>query len=248
MIMSERKSSIVRPILWAGTLAIGFGTVWAVVGAWLYSAIDGARQGAQGNTYEQLVVRSDGTPLIHSYRLDNMSISTYRDLSGREQKAPDFADVLQGMHLAGEHGKPGVFTDTLGWERRLEVFVNEREPGVLWYFVHDGRPEGAGYFVGYERESNRRVGFIGLLGFRSHPVPMEEWIPVAQLADDGLLAMELGAGLNLQYVILVWSTNDSARSTGSPTALGPYPIRKSHPARRPRHANGQDRFRGAGGD
>ena len=27
--------------------------------------------------------------------------------------------------------------------------------------------EGAGYFVGYERESNRRVGFIGLSGFQS---------------------------------------------------------------------------------
>ena len=49
--------------------------------------------------------------------------------------------------------------------------MNEREPSVNWFFVHDGKPEGAGYFVGYERVSNRRVGFIGLSGFRSDPVP-----------------------------------------------------------------------------
>ncbi len=56
--------------------------------------------------------------------------------------------------------------------------MNEREPTVNWFFVHDGKPEGAGYFVGYERMSNRRVGFIGLSGFRSDPVPADEWIPV----------------------------------------------------------------------
>ena len=56
--------------------------------------------------------------------------------------------------------------------------MNEKEPKVNWFFVHDGKPQGAGYFVGYERESNRRVGYIGLSGFRSEPLPTEEWIPV----------------------------------------------------------------------
>jgi hypothetical protein len=56
--------------------------------------------------------------------------------------------------------------------------VNEREPTVNWFFVHDCQPQGAGYFVAYERVSNRRVGFIGLAGFRSHPVPADEWVPV----------------------------------------------------------------------
>ena len=26
--------------------------------------------------------------------------------------------------------------------------MNEREPTVNWFFVHDGKPDGAGYFVG----------------------------------------------------------------------------------------------------
>jgi hypothetical protein len=56
--------------------------------------------------------------------------------------------------------------------------MNEREPDVLWYFVHDGKRDGAGYFVGYALASNRRIGFIGMAGFRPQPVPAAEWIPV----------------------------------------------------------------------
>jgi hypothetical protein len=178
MIMSDRKSSFLRPLLWAATLAIGFGTVWTLAALWLFTAIDSARQGAEANTYEQLVVTSDGTPLIKSTRWYNMSLSTYRDLSGREHEAPDQSHVLPGVYMPGEPAKPGFFTDQPGWDHRLEYFVNEQEPTVHWFFVHDGKPEGGGYFVGYERKSNRRVGFIGLLGFRSHPVPIDEWIPV----------------------------------------------------------------------
>jgi len=178
--MSDHKSSFFRPLLWAATLAIGFGTLWTLLAVWLFAAIDNIRQGAEGNanSYEQLVVTPDGTPLIQSTRWDNLSLSTYRDLSGRTREAPEESHLLPGMSMPGEHGKPGVFADQPGWEHRLKYFVNEQEPTVVWYFVHDGKPEGAGYFVGYERVSNRRVGFIGLLGFRSDPVPVDEWIPV----------------------------------------------------------------------
>jgi hypothetical protein len=177
MIMRDRKSSLVRPLLWAATLAIGFGTVWTLLTVWLLTAIDDARRGT-ADTYERLVLRSDGTPLIMSTRFDNLSVSTYRDLGGRAQEAPDQNELLQSVYIPGEHEKPGFFAEQSGWEQRLNVFVNEQEPKVLWYFVHDGKPEGAGYFVGYERESNRRVGFIGLSGFRSDSVPSDERIPV----------------------------------------------------------------------
>ena len=51
--------------------------------------------------------------------------------------------------------------------------------------MHDGKADGAGYFVGYESKSRRRVGFIGLSGFRPEPLPIEQLIPVrGQLAAD----------------------------------------------------------------
>jgi hypothetical protein len=178
MMISERKSSFIRQLLWAATLAIGFGTVWSLVAVWLLAAIDSARAGAKGSAWEQLVVRSDGTPLIRSTSVDDLSLSIYRDLAGREQEAPEANDLLPGISVAGEHERPGFFADQPGWDVRLNLFVNEQEPTALWYFVHDGKPEGAGYFVGYERKSNRRIGFIGLSGFRSGPAPIDEWIPV----------------------------------------------------------------------
>jgi hypothetical protein len=56
--------------------------------------------------------------------------------------------------------------------------MDEREPAAIWYFLHDGRPDGSGYFVGYERVSNRIIGYIGVSGFRADPVPPDDRIPV----------------------------------------------------------------------
>ena len=42
MIMSEHKLSLFRSLLWATTLAIGFGTIWAPLVVWLGTTIDTA--------------------------------------------------------------------------------------------------------------------------------------------------------------------------------------------------------------
>ena len=57
--------------------------------------------------------------------------------------------------------------------------MNEREPSVNWYFVHNGKPDGAGYFVGYERRAIGGSGSLGMSGFRADPVPAADWIPVS---------------------------------------------------------------------
>jgi len=178
--MIARQFSLLRQLLWAATLSTGFGILWSALVLWLGTSIQEAWQGGRRNwpPREYLEVRSDGTPLIVSTPWENLSLTTYRDLSGRVQDAPERDDMLPAVSMAGEHGTPGFFSWPLGWEHRLKTFVNEREPTLNWFFVHDGKLEGAGYFVGYERVSNRRVGFIGLSGFRAHSVPAAEWVPV----------------------------------------------------------------------
>ncbi len=57
-------------------------------------------------------------------------------------------------------------------------FFNEQEHDVNWYSVRDGKPDGAGYFVAYNRMTNRRMGFLGMSGFRADPLPRAEWIPM----------------------------------------------------------------------
>jgi hypothetical protein len=178
MIMIARKFSLLRQLAWGATLATGFGTLWFVLAAWLGTSIQQAWQGANRSVFERLQVRSDGTLLIESNPQDNLSQVTYRDLKGVVQDAPDRKDLLPAVYLFGAREAPGFFSPRPGWAERLSVFVDEREPTVNWFFVHDGKPDGAGYFVGYERTSNRRVGFIGMSGFRKDPVPAADWIPV----------------------------------------------------------------------
>jgi hypothetical protein len=176
--MIVRKFSLLRQILWAATLAIGFGTLWFVLALWLGTSIQEAWQGTDGLKQESLVVKSDGTPLIRSASITNFSLVTYRDLSGRPHDPPETADLVQGVAMSGAPQAPGFFAGRPGWAERLKIFVDAPQPTVNWFFMHDGKSLGAGYFVGYERISNRRVGYIGLNGFRFAPVPAAEWIPV----------------------------------------------------------------------
>ncbi len=176
--MIERKFSLLRQLAWAATLATGFGVLWFMVVLWLGTSIHQAWLGGKRPVFDRLQVRSDGTLLIESYAQDDLSQVTYRDLKGVVQDAPDRNDLLPAVHLFGARETPGFLSPQASWDQRLTAFVNEREPTVNWFFVHDGKPDGAGYFAAYERTSNRRVGFIGMSGFRKGMVPAADWIPV----------------------------------------------------------------------
>jgi hypothetical protein len=178
MIMIARKFSLLRQFALAATLAIGFAVLWSMLVAWLGTSIQQAWQGEDRSVHERLQVRSDGTLLIWSIPQHNRSEETYRNLKGVVQDVQDRNDLLPAVYLFGARERPGFFSGQPGWSERLTVFVNEREPTVNWFFVHNGKPDGAGYFAAYERTSNRRVGFIGMAGFRKGPAPAADWIPV----------------------------------------------------------------------
>lgn len=126
---------------------------------------------------EMLVVMADGTPLIQDYSLDNLSLMTYRELDGRPQDPVDRWEQVRAASLYGEPrlGAPRLRAD---WPGRIGVFMDDRDPTAAWYFVHDGSPRGSGYFVGYERLSNRLIGYIGLSGLSEQPIRSDERIPV----------------------------------------------------------------------
>ena len=178
MIMVTHKTSLLRQFLLAATLAVGLGTLWFLLVIWLGTSILEAWPGKIRSHRETLVVTTDGTPVIQSLPLDNLSLVTHRDLSGRERDAVDRKDLIPAVYLYGEHETVVSFLSQSGWQNRIKVFMDEREPTAAWYFVHDGNSQGSGYFVGYERTSNRLIGYIGLSGFRAQPVPPEERLPV----------------------------------------------------------------------
>jgi hypothetical protein len=175
--MNTRKASLLRQVLMAATLAVGFGILWCILSLWLGTTIYEAWSGKLP-PWENVVVMSDGTPLIVTYSSDNLSLATYRDLNSQKHDPENPQEQLRPVSMPGVHEPPDFFSSQLGWDRRIKAFTDEREPTANWYFVHDGKPQGAGYFVGYERISNRLIGYIGLSGSRPRTPPTEEWIPV----------------------------------------------------------------------
>jgi len=177
MIMSTHKNALPRQLLTAAILAVGFGTVWCVLVAWLGTSIISAWPGKPSPRYESLVVAADGTPLIQSFSTE-LSRVTHRDLNGDDYPTVDDTNELRAVYLNGEHGNLAQFPFDQGWEKRIKVFTDEKDLDAVWYFVHDGRADGSGYFVGYNRISNEPIGYIGLSGFRRQPIASEEQIPV----------------------------------------------------------------------
>jgi hypothetical protein len=173
--------------LLATTLATGFGTLSFLAVLWLGSAIHEAWQDRRHPFREDLVVTADGIPLIMSTPLDNLSAATFRDRNGVAHDVDGAKDLLSAVYLSGESENEGdaFLAVASGWGPRLKYFVDERAPTLNWFFVHDGKPQGSGYFAGYERVSNRLVGYIGLAGLRTDPLPASERIAVrgAQLSN-----------------------------------------------------------------
>lgn len=174
---NTRRSALLRRFLTAATLAAGFGVLWAVLAVWLGTSILQARSGRAKAHREMLVVMADGTPLIQDYPLDNLSLMTYRELDGRPHDPVDRGEQVQAASLYGEH-RPGAPRLRADWPGRIGVFMDDRDPTAAWYFVHDGTPQGSGYFVGYERHSNRLIGYIGLSSFSERPIQPDKRIPV----------------------------------------------------------------------
>lgn len=175
--MNLHQSSLTRRLTAAAILATGFGTLWFMLVIWVGTSAPQTRPGEAGARRETLAFTTDGTPLIQSVPFDNLSKVTYRDLNGHDSAEADGKHMASPVYLYGERETIDAFSRRT-WQERIKVFMDEREPAAVWYFVHDGRAEGSGEFVGYERVSNRLIGYIGLAGFRARPVPPSERIPV----------------------------------------------------------------------
>ena len=143
-------------------------------------------------------------------------------------------DEIPAVSMSGEHRKTGFFSSRSGWDQRLKVFVNEREPTVNWFFVHDGKPEGAGYFVGYEQQEQSAGRF-------HRPVRFSLRSRAGRRLDSRATAETRRArrrSRSIRGAVRVRPT----RSLGCAAALGLCAIRKPTATGRPRRADGHDRL------
>ena len=172
--MMIKREAIVRPLLLACLVAIGTGVVICFAVVW--SVPIGEQLLGPEKTRQSLLIQEDGTPLISS------SPSAYRSqagytLEGVEVPGDEPIRALYGASFpALRTQQPALFS--LGWELRIVTFADDRRPATYWYFVHDGKLDGSGCFVGFDSASKSRVGYIGARGFRLDQPPPEERIPV----------------------------------------------------------------------
>src|SRR5262245_14125185 len=95
--------SLFRRLLWAATLATGFGLVWAVSSTWLGSVTYNAWLSPQRDRppQEDFVVMSDGTPAIRSTPRSGPFHSTYRHLNGMARDLPQSGSLIGPVYLSG---------------------------------------------------------------------------------------------------------------------------------------------------
>ena len=143
---NPRRYSLVRQLVWAATLATGFGVIWLMLAAWLgYTIQESLRGGGRRwPEQEQLVIKLDGTPLIERYRWDDAgrAKTTYRDLKGVAQKEMERTDLIDAVSMSGEPPRPNrslwraelarearVFRQRSRAERRLVLCAQRQARG-----------------------------------------------------------------------------------------------------------------------
>ncbi len=166
------RKVVFQPLMLATTLALGFMAVCIMMDSWIISSY---REDAVG-AGENLGFRPDGTALIASHPDGSQAGPHFRDLQGNPVtlSVDDMQASLNGCLL---QANPPHGSDDLGWDDRVSQLADGRLPATTWYFLSDGRREGAGYFVGYDSDSKVRIGYLGTAGFCREPLPAEGWFP-----------------------------------------------------------------------
>jgi hypothetical protein len=184
-----REKGLFQRLLLAAILGTGFTAAWVVVAAFaleisLYVADDEP-------TRETLLIRRDGTPVVavsgrgNRIRRDGTPVVavsgrgdvSYRDLDGNAVEADEDAGVRFGGQSVVLPAHPPRPNDPGAWSARIASYSDGRTPATYWYFVADGREDGAAYFVAYDSRSKAVVGYLGTAGFRPGPLPEAERFP-----------------------------------------------------------------------
>lgn len=170
-IRSEQLPSLALAIV----LAVGAQTVWFVVGAYVVATV--GNHWSHSRAPEELFILRDGTPAIDFHQVDDED-DIFRTLDGKRVKVTErWRQEAKSSILPAFAQQKGQFNE-LGWSQRLVRLAGPDKYPAAWYFLHDGRLHGRGYFVGYDTKSKLAVGYIGRNGFRPDKPPLDDQFPV----------------------------------------------------------------------
>jgi len=191
----SKRTPILRPVLLVLLLALGGGIVIGNIVIWCATTIDRLVNPPTQNP--SLSIEPDGTPVIVRYLGRLGGKREYRTLDGEVLSGGHYRESLQGATLRGPDTQ-ARYERRSDWHERIIPFTDYASPPTYWYFVHDGKREGRGYFVAFDSVSKLRLGYLARGGFSAGLPPREDWFPVAGWQMRSLAAFEGGVGY-LQY-------------------------------------------------
>lgn len=163
--MTPERQPIVCPLLLALLLGQGIHIALYVALIWGYSVC--SQFLGNKEVYEDFAVLADGTPVVITRAHNNANF----DQSGRTLEGEAVpVERLDKTHRVGN--LPGLKRPRqylpigrVDWSNRMVPFRdNSSHPPKIWHFIHTGRKEGQGYFVGFDGRTSLRVGYIGRNG------------------------------------------------------------------------------------
>jgi len=174
-----------QSILLAGLVGFAFAVVSAMAGSWFLLVVVSPllSPSTPPEPWYEVAFEPDGTLVLQfsgtSEETTERQARTYADEEGKPLKVWNGRDILDGVYL-DSHDLAGIYE--VDWPRRILVFLDNQPPVTYWYFLHDGKKDGTGYFVGYRKDTNELVGFIGKSGFSSSRPDKEERFQVTPSA------------------------------------------------------------------
>jgi hypothetical protein len=160
------------PFLLATMLAIGTTCVWAVAIVWTVSVVENLFTEPAGSP--SLAITVDGRALWQTYRPGGYQEITYRTLDGQVVE-PAAVEVQNYQSVLRCDERPA---GPLQWWQRVAGFGQPRGRAANWYLLYDGQEHGHAYFVGFDIQSRRTIGYLGLRGFRAEAPPRDEWFDI----------------------------------------------------------------------
>jgi hypothetical protein len=206
----HQRHGLVNSLLLALVLAVGTAVVWGFVCGFCADAIrrwQRRQPSSLARTAEQLLVTSEGVPVIATIGNRDYHYRTYRTLDGEpvEAAAQIYPAALLDAETLEGYGWP------VEWSARMTGVNDGQMPPQYWYLIHDGCRPGHAWLEGFDSVSKRRVGYLGRQGFSATPLAVAD-----QFLLDGRL---FGSGLVFGYFGPMEPRNFSSTSNFLPTSV-----------------------------
>jgi hypothetical protein len=143
-------------------LAAGLNVVWGLGLALVLACYSALTESSE--PWVQLVFAPGGTPVL-VHRFGDGRAPEYTTLDGRPIAANNSSSWLQGADLE-------IVSPQANWSLTkpvgpvIEAYTDALPTPTDWFLLQFRKPRPRAYFVGYDRVSQQRVGYLGRAGFQ----------------------------------------------------------------------------------